>query len=163
MTIVKKEMNLEKLREATEELVREGLIYDGLIVKNFYFEVPKVVEELFEKDIYAISFHVNLPLNYQDKLAFFLVSYSKEPKSLMKKSEIVDIKKLPCYAINKKVLEIIVSLKPTDNLPDLIEPIEKYNYQEFFKLAYYTNLNGGTFSMYIEDFLIDFAYYGKVL
>ncbi len=154
MTIVKKEMNLEKLREATEELVREGLIYDGLIVKNFYFEVPKV---------YAISFHVNLPLNYQDKLAFFLVSYSKEPKSLIKKSKIVDIKKLPCYAINKKVLEIIVSLRPTDDIPDLIKPLEKYNYQDFFKLAYYVNLNGGTFSMYIEDFLIDFAYYGKVL
>ncbi len=163
MAIVKKEMNLERLKEATEEFVREGLIYDGLIIENFSFEVPKVIEEFFEKDIYAISFYVNLPLGVEDKLAFFLISYSKEPKSLIKKSEIVDIKKLPCYAINKKVLEIIVSLRPTDNIPDLIKPLEKCNYQDFFKLVYYVNLNGGTFSMYIEDFLIDFDYYGKVL
>jgi len=157
-------MTLKELKEITKKFVEDGIADDGLVVYNFSFEVPKVLEELFERASYSISFNLNLPLDSKSKLAFFSVYYNKDSKYLSKKSEVIDTKTNADYNyINKRVLKISLSFQRINNFLTLLEPLEKYHYQGFFDLFYYTPLKGGTFSVHVGDFLIDFSYYGKIL
>lgn len=165
MPKVGKEMTLKELKEITESFVKSGIADEGLVVDYFSFEVPKILEEFFEIRKYPINLHLNLPLGVANKIAFFSVYYSKEESYLSKESGIVDKECSLNYVRNpsKRVFEICIYFRRIDNLTNLLAPLEKYTYQGFFDFFYYIPLKGGTFSIYVEDFLIDFAYYGKIL
>jgi len=157
-------MTLKELKEITENFVKSGIADEGLVVDYFSFEVPKILEEFFEINKYPINFHLNLPLDVQDKVAFFSVYYNEKEKYLSKTSGVIDETSALSYirGPSKKVLEICIYFRRIDNFQNLLAPLEKCTYQDLFDLFYYTPLKEGTLSVYVEDFLIDFAYYGKV-
>jgi hypothetical protein len=165
MLLVRKEMNLKDIKEVTEELVRSGIVHSGLLVYKFSFEVPKILEDFVDSmknNIYRIAFRVNLPLNIDHDLAYFGSSYFLELKELVQISEIVDTRYDDHLDyIDKKVVEISVLFLQISRFSDLLVPIEKTTYQGFYNLFY--SKGGGIFSVHIEDFLIDYDYYGKVL
>ena len=158
-------MNLKDVKKATEELVRSGIVHNGLLVDEFSFEIPKILESFVDSlknNIYRILFRVNLPLNIEHELAYFVSSYFVELKKLVQISEIVDTRDDPGEYINKKVVEITVLFSQISRFSDLLIPIEKNVHQGFYDLLYSIK-GGGIFSVHIEDFLIDYDYYGKVL
>jgi hypothetical protein len=169
MSTAGKEMTIKEIKEITEEFVENGIVEDGLVVYHFSFEIPKILRDLFEKNPYSISFNLNLPLDIGYKLAIFSVFYNKHKKYISKKSEVVDTAMNPhdnsCYIKhnNKKVLKISVYFNQTNSLLKFPELLEKYNYGGFFNFCYNVSLKNGLFLLYVEDFLIDFTYYGKVL
>jgi len=158
-------MTLKELKEITENFVQSGIVDEGLVIDYFSFEVPKILEKFFEIKKYPINFHLNLPLDVKDKVAFFSVYYNEEEKYLSKKSGVIDKTSAISYVKDpsKKVLEICVYFEKIDNFQNLLAPLEKCTYQELFDLFYYVPLKEGTLSVYVEDFIIDFVYYGKVL
>ena len=64
-------MTLKELKKITENFVQSGIADEGLVVNYFSFEVPKILEKFFEIKKYLINFHLNLPFDVQDKVAFF--------------------------------------------------------------------------------------------
>jgi hypothetical protein len=167
MIIVRKEMNLKEIKEAIEEHVKSGIIDDGLLIEDFSFEAPKILETFFEsveKNLYSITFYLYLPLNIEHKLAFFMFIYNSDLKELVKKSEVIDTR-FANYVkyTNKKIIEIEISFTSLSNLSGLLVPLERNIYHGFFDLLYDESMGVGIFSVHVEDFLIDYTFYGKVL
>jgi hypothetical protein len=158
-------MTLKELKEITENFVQSGIADEGLVVDYFSFEVPKILEKFFEIKKYPINLHLNLPLNVRDKVAFFSVYYNEEEKYLSKESGVIDETSALSYIRDpsKKVLEICIYFRRIDNFQNLLAPLEKGTYRDLFDLFYYVPLKEGILSVYVEDFIIDFDYYGRVL
>jgi hypothetical protein len=88
MSKVGKEMTLKELKEITENFVNGGIADEELVVDYFSFEVPKILEEFFEINKYPLNFHLNLPLDVRDKVAFF---------SLLQRKRKISIKNISSY------------------------------------------------------------------
>jgi hypothetical protein len=170
MRITGREMSLKELKEEVEKFVNDGVADDGLVVWNFTFEIPKIFEKLvesMEENIYGIGFYFMFPLDAKYKLASFSLDYFADIKELIAGARVEDIRQINHVKYSlKKFMLINVSLTRVSNFPKIFELLDKYPYRGFFDLSFNISekgMGGGRFYIYAEDFIVDFAYYGKVL
>jgi hypothetical protein len=157
---------LLELRKEFEELVGNGILNEGFIVNCFHFSVPEEIEKFFDTVVDEISiFETFLEVWISDRRqAIFTISYrnyfSSEKRSYgLNKYEDdfgdYDPTKYPVIYAGFGVHFETYNLSTTS-----LDMIEKHKnlFNDFNKNEVY-------FSLYflIEDFDLDFDYYGEVL
>jgi len=157
---------LSEIKRKLKDFALEGILEEGFIVNSFSFSIPEEIEKFFNIVVDDISiFETFLEVWISDKRqAIFVISYRNHFSSEKRRSELNkyendfgdhDPPKYPVIYVGFNIhLE-------SDNLSHTsLRMIEKYKhlFNDFFKDELY-------FSFYylIEDFEIDFDYYGEVL
>jgi hypothetical protein len=162
---------ISKIKQEFEELVNNSSVFErGLIIRSFYFDVPKEIENFLDKAhdyINGFSIFLFLPFS-ENEYAYFLASHNfreplKEEAKLIKSVEIGNMGKrhlhLTLLGINDPSIAISFAVDP---LPiNFLEELRKCNKYLVRHQTFSTHV--AVVNLVIKDFSIDFAYYEKVL